>query len=645
MKRLTPNLFQRRFQDFVEIGRARLPSLAPAWTDHNAHDPGITLMELLAWVAEAELYSLSRLRRDERAAYAALLGVSPHGTRGARGLIWPDRLDPNSPYSTFTKSVVLPVDAVVEAIGGQSPTFRPTHSILWAPGRITSLETRDAKGCKTDQLSTNQRGELPFFPLGERAGSRDVLALGFECRDESGLFGSSRPVAKGAYWSIGLIAAVPPGTVVEPAADEDAARSPLSAELVTEDDRFDLRIAFDSTRGLLDTGVLLLDVDEVAGSPRKFVIELRSRNGSARPPRLLRIEPNVVPILQGRTISRELHVANGAPDWSFALDAPGLRFAGGAEPVVVEVAEAAGMTTWKRCDRLSDQGPADDVYQLDAKAGELTFGNGINGRIPPADAQVFVTYAVSDGAQGRVARNRKWKVAGFAGVFGVNPDPIAGGEAESDWIDQRREARRRTRNDHALVSSNDIEAAAKAIPLLDVVRAWAPKPDDRAPRTGVVTLIAMRRRDGGTEPEQPPETARWLESIRRQLAPRMPLGTRLAVVAPRYVEFSIETVLEAHAGRNPVAVKEAVEKELTTRLALVESAGATPRQPGVPVTQRDVRAWIRATDGVKRVVQLQLRGAKGERLEEIAVLPSGLPRWNSARSRIEVKRPELGRPR
>src|SRR6476646_6345665 len=102
MKSLAPDLFQRRFQDLMEIGRARLPSLAPDWTDHNAHDPGITLMELLAWTGEAQLYSLSRLRRDERAAYSALLGIAPTGTRGAGGLIWPDRLDPNSPAMTYS---------------------------------------------------------------------------------------------------------------------------------------------------------------------------------------------------------------------------------------------------------------------------------------------------------------------------------------------------------------------------------------------------------------------------------------------------------------------------------------------------------------------------------------------------------------
>src|ERR1043165_1761710 len=137
MKKLAPNLFTRRFQDLVEIGRARLPSLAPEWTDHNAHDPGITLMELLAWVAEAQLYSLSHVRRDERLAYAALLGISLHGTQGASGLIWSDRQNPDSPVSTYRKSLVLPEKTAITVEGGESSTFRPTHTLLWAPGRIT----------------------------------------------------------------------------------------------------------------------------------------------------------------------------------------------------------------------------------------------------------------------------------------------------------------------------------------------------------------------------------------------------------------------------------------------------------------------------------------------------------------------------
>jgi predicted phage baseplate assembly protein len=142
MSPLAPNLFERRFQDLMEIGRARIPALAPEWTDHNAHDPGITLMELLAWVAEAQLYSLSHLRRDERVAFAAMLGISPAGTHAASGLIWPDRKDPKSPAATFTKTSVIPEEAVINVVNADEPTFRPAHSLLFVPGQIEKLETR-----------------------------------------------------------------------------------------------------------------------------------------------------------------------------------------------------------------------------------------------------------------------------------------------------------------------------------------------------------------------------------------------------------------------------------------------------------------------------------------------------------------------
>jgi predicted phage baseplate assembly protein len=646
MSKLAPNLFQRRFQDLMEIGRARLPSLAPEWTDYNAHDPGITLMELLAWVAEGQLYSLSRLRRDERSAYAALLGLTPSGTQAATGLIWPDSLDPNSPAATFKTGIVIPENSVINVIDAENPTFRPSHALLWAPGRIEKLETRNANGRTIDHTITNERGGLPFMPFGERTGRREVLKLAFACRDRLGLFGQHRENTKGALWPIGVIVAPPLGGAVDDSTDTPTNRSPLAATLVAQDERFALRIASDSTQGLLSTGTILLDLDNVTSAPsklRKFTIELRSPSGFARPPRVLRLEPNVIPVLQGRTVSSELHVSNGMPDWSFALDVPGLRFASGQEPVNVQVEAPAGLKTWRRSDRLAGCGPDDEVYEFDAVKGEVTFGNGVNGRIPPQDSQVLVTYSVSDGPEGNVARNRKWKVTGVDGALGVNPDPITGGSASSGWIDDCREARRRSRDDHALVSSDDIETAAKALPLMEVARAWVPRRDDLVPRTGVVTVVVLRSRAGGKEPEQPPETDQWLDSIRRSLTARMPLASRLVVVAPRYVEFSIQAVLEAEPNRNPSDIKKKVEAELQKRLALVDaSTGIPPRQPGVPVTSRDVTAWMRATDGVKRVVQLVLSTASGKSDAEVSVPRTGLPRWNSGSSTIDVQRPKNG---
>lgn len=638
MSGLAPNLFNRRFQDLVEMGRAQLPGLAPDWTDHNAHDPGITLMELLAWVAEAQLYSLGHTRRDERTAYAALLGLAPEGTRPACGLIWPDHLDPQAPGVRYAQSVVIPTDAVVYVLNAETLTFRPAHKLLWVPGRIGKLTTRLADGRILDHTIINERGDPAFQPFGEVAGQRDVLVMEFECRSDGGLFPAKREDAAGAHWVIGVRADKPiTGGAMKSDEPATARRSSLAATLVTDTDRFPLDIVSDSTDGLLRTGALVLDLSNVTLTPKRFAIELRSSQGFERPPRLLRIEPNVVPIVQGRSIHREVHVVEEMPNWSFQLDIPGLRFAAFEAPVKVEVDDAKGLNEWQRCDRLSDSGPSDRVYEFDVSADRITFGNGINGRFPAVGTQVLVTYAVSDGAQGGVARNRKWRVAGFGEVFGVNPDPVTGGAAPKGWIEQRREARHRARDEHALVSSSDIAAAARALPLLEVARAWVVPPGNKLPRTGAVTLVVMRGRPSDKEPEKVPETQRWLEAIRRRLVTQMPLGTRLVVMAPRYVEFFIRATLDAASGRDPSTIKKAVESELCKRL-IKPAANASPRQPGVPVTSRDLAGWIQAVDGVWHVVALSLVHESGQAVDEIKVPRGGLPRFNLSRSIIDVKR-------
>jgi hypothetical protein len=56
-----PNLDDRRFEDLVEELRTHIPGYAPGWTDHNPSDPGITFMEMLAWLAEMLLFRLNRI--------------------------------------------------------------------------------------------------------------------------------------------------------------------------------------------------------------------------------------------------------------------------------------------------------------------------------------------------------------------------------------------------------------------------------------------------------------------------------------------------------------------------------------------------------------------------------------------------------
>ncbi len=67
-----PNLDDRTHDELVNEARASIPALYPAWTDHNPSDPGITLIELFAWLTEAVIY---RTNQIPDATYDAFLGI------------------------------------------------------------------------------------------------------------------------------------------------------------------------------------------------------------------------------------------------------------------------------------------------------------------------------------------------------------------------------------------------------------------------------------------------------------------------------------------------------------------------------------------------------------------------------------------
>jgi hypothetical protein len=67
------NLDTRGFDDLVAEMRALIPRYAPEWTNHNPSDPGITLIELLAWITEATLYRINRVPEATSLEFAKLL--------------------------------------------------------------------------------------------------------------------------------------------------------------------------------------------------------------------------------------------------------------------------------------------------------------------------------------------------------------------------------------------------------------------------------------------------------------------------------------------------------------------------------------------------------------------------------------------
>ncbi|MGE5181521.1 MAG: putative baseplate assembly protein [Acidobacteriota bacterium] len=81
-----PKLDDRTFHDIVEEAISMIPRYAPEWTNHNPSDPGITLIELAAWMTDLLIYRLNQVPDKNYVAFLNLLGIKLRAPRSAKAL-------------------------------------------------------------------------------------------------------------------------------------------------------------------------------------------------------------------------------------------------------------------------------------------------------------------------------------------------------------------------------------------------------------------------------------------------------------------------------------------------------------------------------------------------------------------------------
>jgi phage-related baseplate assembly protein len=70
-----PNLDDTTYAKLVGQALQRIPEHAPEWTNHNESDPGITLVQLLAYFTEILIYQTNEITDGDRTAFSRLLGA------------------------------------------------------------------------------------------------------------------------------------------------------------------------------------------------------------------------------------------------------------------------------------------------------------------------------------------------------------------------------------------------------------------------------------------------------------------------------------------------------------------------------------------------------------------------------------------
>ena len=69
------DLDDRTFQDLVQECLLRIPRYCPEWTNYNPSDPGITLVELFAWLTDQMLLRFNQVPRRNYVTFLEVLGI------------------------------------------------------------------------------------------------------------------------------------------------------------------------------------------------------------------------------------------------------------------------------------------------------------------------------------------------------------------------------------------------------------------------------------------------------------------------------------------------------------------------------------------------------------------------------------------
>ena len=220
----------------------------------------------------------------------------------------------------------------------------------------------------------------------------------------------------------------------------------------------------------------------------------------------------------------------------------------GLPDLSLEVAEPGETRIWDRGISFFGAGSDGPRYLLDPETGEVRFGDGVQGRIPVAGAQIIARrYRVGGGAVGNVAAGTITALkSALPQVKAVANRRASSGGADAETLDETRlrtpsELRTRDR----CVSAEDFADLALRTPGVALHSAFAlaltradtttDPPSLIGDSPGAVTVIVLPRNPSQETP-QPSEAQ--LRQICAHLNERRLITTELYVIGPRYTTIT-----------------------------------------------------------------------------------------------------------
>ncbi len=617
-----PNLDDRRYQELLDEALARIPVHTPEWTNFNASDPGVTLLQLFAFMLENVQYRSNLIPERNRLKFLTLLGVGLQPVVPAQGLV--TLRNERGPLETIT------LNRGIEVRAGSVP-FRTTNDLDVLPIEARVYYKRELTGTAADQMrdyyvelystyaetgQTLKREEIALYEtllmtdtgvdISKTSDSTLWLALLARPKEDPavvrqkiggktislGVFPLSenaerrlRPTGTEAQQDLLMQFYIPRvGTNLQRVNGElipdYGAPLPVTAQknVLVEPGLVAITLPEASQLGLwqnlepLDRGVNdfppSLEDSELEG---RVVTWLRITFST--PAQIQWLGINAATIIQREDFYNELVGKSTAePDQRFSLANPGV-IQGSAQVLVGT--EQGQLASWAQIDDLSAAAPeinitddtltASQVFALDAESGTIRFGDGARGARPPFDANIYVSYSISRGRAGNLNAGAITTSPAIPAGFKItNPVATWGGADAETTADGEKQITRYLQHRDRLVNLLDYETITLrtpgiAIGRVDVLPAFNPQLAFTQTGTAPGAVTLMVIPSyDAKQPDAPRPDRLFLKAICDYLEPRRLVTTELFVRGPEYLDLYVSVGVEIVPGFDTPAVREAI---------------------------------------------------------------------------------------
>jgi predicted phage baseplate assembly protein len=679
---IPPSLDDRSYDDLVQEMLANIPAHTPEWTNPQPGDPGRTLIELFAWLADTILYRANLIPERQRIAFLRLLGQPLQPAAAATGLISLS-LDANATaavpivsgaqvsgsvnFETLDEVDILPVTAQAYIKLALTPNqqaaampllqgLKTLYTLNTVPSGYATTPVFannmadptgiDVYGGTTDKslwlaLLVGNPANLAAVQTSLTAGER-ILSVGFA----PAITVPNLYAVPGQYNANGTPAAVTASWQMSQATP--AGQSPQYTPL---------KILNDTTKGLTQPGVVQLLVPSAFGAPSNDVRSDPKSGVGMKPPRIddptiaarlltwvrLNVQSaltvswagiNAADIDQRTTYSSiVIGVSDGSQGQVFHLPQPKPNASVDPTTFLLDVdMPGLGFQLWQQTDDLGVlQGPV-PAYVLDSEAATVTFGNQLQGMIPPLGRRIRVrTMRAGGGTAGNLPAGSLTAIQAFdasgsqiaqtltvqqplATTGGADTETLASAEQRLPALLQHQ-GRAVTKSDYSNLVA---EIPGSGVARIEVLPLF--KPQTTTPNVpGVVSVMVIPAKVGVLNP-CPRADRPMLETVYQYLSPRTPITAEMYVIASEYVGLGIAVAVEVKTGYGLLAVSQAVETALRSYLwplPLADGSGGGPDASGWPLG-RTVRSLE------LEVIVSQVRGViEVNGLNLFTVLPSG----------------------